>query len=131
MSDIEAAYSNNTNYNEGFRESGLTYSMLETALKRLIDVKSAIEPGDLETIEKIYKEGKEKDGKVIYEPSYQARGLLDLIEKTSESDALQAEYDALSFQTLEDTFNEEIKRVKDMRMLLNRAFGTKDKDGKL
>ena len=130
MSDIETAYSNNTNYNEGFRESGLTYSMLETALKRLIDVKSAIEPGDLKAIEKIYKEGKEEDGKVIYEPSYQAKGLLDLIEKTSESDALQAEYDALSFQTLEDTFNEEIKRVKDMRMLLNRAFGTKDKDGK-
>ena len=132
MSNITQAYDNNTKYNETFRDNGLNYSILETALKRLTDVKSKIKFGDIEKIEQIYKEGKkDKDGNVIYKPSFEAQGLLDAIKLSSEPGVLQAEYDALSFETLEDTFNEEIQRVNDAKIMLDIAFGRKNKEGKI
>ena len=135
MSDIENAYSDKTTYNEGFRNTGLNHSVLGNALKRLTDVKNAIKPGDIIEIEKIYREGKkDKEGNVIYKPSFQAQALLDAMAKMSDKSAiaiLQAEYDALSFKQLEKKFEKELKRIKLMKTLLNKVYGTKDKDGKL
>ena len=89
-------------------------------------VKFAIEPGDLKKIEQIYKEGKEdKDGNILYEPSFEAKSLLEAMEKVTDENTiagLQAQYDALSFETLENTFNKEINRIRELKVMLERAY---------
>jgi len=115
MSNITDSFDNNTIYNESFRKVSRDFSIIENALKRLVEVKEGLTDTEIKEIDKRYRKN-----------SFEGKNLqkrIDLTRNAKQKQNLEAQKTGLGFKNIESLFETEIERITEINKLLNKYLG--------
>jgi predicted NAD-dependent protein-ADP-ribosyltransferase YbiA (DUF1768 family)/plasmid maintenance system antidote protein VapI len=115
MSNITDSFENNTRYNESFRKVSRDFSVIENALKRLVEVKNELSDTEIKKIEKLYRKN-----------SFEGKNLqkrIDLARNARQKTNLEGQLKGLGFGNIESLFEAEIQRIAEIDNLLNTYLG--------